>query len=130
MDNNQIPNVATRYIKTTVTAPNCSTIILGGLVQDRKDRGTNGIPVLSKIPVLGGIFRNTRNDKERRELVILMRPEVTLTKLDLQRLRSKVSDKTHFGPEIDEDDCPDCPPRVYGNDKQLPAPDLPSTDYE
>ena len=132
VDNNQIPNVATRYIKTTVTAPNCGTIILGGLVQDRKDRGVNGIPLLSRIPVIGGIFRNTRNEKDRRELVILMRPEVTLSKLDLQRLRSKVSDKTHFGPEIDQDDCPDCPPRVRydGSDKQLPQPDLPASDFE
>ncbi|MDQ6913595.1 MAG: hypothetical protein M3128_12060 [Verrucomicrobiota bacterium] len=129
VDNNDIPNIATRYIKTTVTAPNCSTIILGGLIQDRKDRSENGIPVLSKIPLLGALFRQTNRDKDRRELIILMRPEVSLSKLDLQRLRRKTSDKTHFGPEIDEDDCPDCPPRA-GEDKQLPAPDLPPNNYK
>jgi general secretion pathway protein D len=128
IDNNDIPTISTRYIKTTVTAPNCSTLILGGLVTDRNTRAQAGIPVLSRIPVIGGIFRNTSKAKAREELVILMRPEVSLTKTDLQRLRQKAQEKTHFGPEIDQDDCPDCPPGVIMNDGkevQLPAPDLP-----
>jgi hypothetical protein len=60
--------------------------------------------------------------------VILMRPEVSLTKTDLQRLRQKAQEKTHFGPEINHDDCPDCPPGVImsdGKQVQLPEPDLP-----
>ena len=129
VDGNAIPTIATRYIKTTVSAPNCSTIILGGLILDNGRKNKTGLPILSKIPVVGGLFRNTSTTKSRQELIILMRPEVSLTKLDLQRLRMKNSDKTHFGPEIDQDDCPDCPPRA-GTDKQLPAPDLPATDYK
>ncbi len=128
VDNNDIPNISTRYIKTSVTTPDCSTIVLGGLVTDRKRRDQSGIPVLSRIPVLGGLFRNTGKTKIREELIILMRPEVSLTKLDVQRLRQKTSDKTHFGAELEEDDCPDCPKAYDG--KQLPAPDLPASDYK
>ncbi len=127
VDGNSIPTIATRYIKTTVSAPNCSTIILGGLILDNKRLSKGGIPILSKVPLIGGLFRNTSNQKRRDELIVLMRPEVSLTKTDLQRLRQRNTEKTHFGPEIDQDDCPDCPPRVNGNDKQLPAPDLPET---
>ncbi len=131
IDNNQIPTIATRYIKTTVTAPNCSTIILGGLIMDRKDRNQAGIPVLSRIPLVGGLFRNTTNNKTRQELIILMRPEVTLTKLDLVRLRAKHEDKTHFGPELDQDDCPDCPKAEGADDKFMTPPDLPPVrDYK
>jgi general secretion pathway protein D len=128
IDGNEIPNIATRYIKTTVSAPNCSTIILGGLITDNNRRNVTGIPILSKIPVIGALFRNTAKVKDRRELVILMRPEVALTKLDLYRLRQKNSDKLHFGPEIDQDDCPDCPKPLPTEDKEivLPEPDLPS----
>lgn len=132
VDNNQIPNIATRYIRTSISAPNCSTIVLGGLITDDKQRNTTGIPVLSRIPVVGALFRNTGKIKKRTELIILMRPEVTLTKLDLARLRQKDEDKLHFGPELDQDDCPDCP--KTGVDKQiddkqvvLPGPDLPAT---
>ncbi|MGZ5023482.1 MAG: secretin N-terminal domain-containing protein [Chthoniobacterales bacterium] len=128
VDGNAVPTIATRYIKTTVSAPNCSTIILGGLILDNKRLSKGGIPILSRIPLVGGLFRNTSNQKRRDELIVLMRPEVSLTKSDLQRLRQRNTEKTHFGPEIDQDDCPDCPPRVNGNDKQLPSPDLPATD--
>jgi type II secretion system protein D len=125
---NSIPNIATRYIKTTVTAPNCSTIVLGGLISDDKRRDSSGIPILSKIPVIGGLFRNTNKTKSRAELIILMRPEVSLTKLDLHRLRQKNEDKSHFGPELDQDDCPDCPVPLPTDGKEivLPGPDLPS----
>jgi general secretion pathway protein D len=128
IDGNDIPNVATRYIKTTVSAPNGATIVLGGLITDNNRRGTSGIPLLSKIPVIGALFRSTTKTKDRQELVILMRPEVALTKLDLYRLRQKTEEKLHFGPEIDQDDCPDCPVPLPTEDKEivLPGPDLPS----
>jgi general secretion pathway protein D len=125
IDSNDIPTIATKYIKTTVSAPNCSTIVLGGLIEDEARRSVNGIPLLSKIPIVGALFRNTAKSKVRRELLVLMRPEVALTKLDLYRLRQKSSDKTHLGPEIDQDDCPDCPVPGDGKQFDLPAPDLP-----
>ncbi|MEO5754852.1 MAG: secretin N-terminal domain-containing protein [Chthoniobacterales bacterium] len=125
VDNNQIPNIATRYVKTTVSAPNCSTVVLGGLTMDRNDRGRTGFPILDRLPVIGALFSNTVKTKERNELIVLMRPEVTLTKLDLYRLREKQEGTTHFGPELEASDCPDCPPVIDG--KQLPPPDLPMT---
>jgi general secretion pathway protein D len=125
IDSNDIPTIATKYIKTTVSAPNCSTIVLGGLIQDEARRTENGIPLLSRIPLIGALFRNTAKVKSRRELLILMRPEVALTKLDLYRLRQKVEDKTHFGPALEQDDCPDCPKPGDGKQFDLPAPDLP-----
>ena len=117
IDGNSIPNIATRYIRTNVAAPNGSTIVLGGLITDSKRKNYTGIPVLGRLPLLGGLFRSTVVNKDRTELIILMRPEVTLTKLDLYRMRQKTEDKTHFGPEIDQEDCADCPPRV-GEDKE------------
>jgi general secretion pathway protein D len=126
IDNNQIPNIATRYIRTNVSAPNGSTIILGGLIQDRKDKNRSSIPYLSRIPVLGALFRNTGMSKDRRELIVLMCPQVTLTKLERYRLRQKWEENTHYGPEIDQGDCPDCP--KTGGEKQLPLPppDIPA----
>ena len=101
-----------------VAAANGSTIVLGGLIQDNKGKNYTGIPVLSRLPVIGAAFRSTVKTGNRTELIILMCPEVTLTKLDLYRLRAKNEDKTHFGPEIDQENCPDCPPRA-GEEKQL-----------
>jgi type II secretion system protein D len=125
IDGNLIPNIATRYIKTTVSAPNCSTIILGGLITDNKRKNKTGIPILSRIPVIGAIFRNTVEIKNRTELIVLLRPEVALTKLDIYRLRQKSEDKGHFGPELEQDDCPDCPKPSEDKEIVLPGPDLP-----
>ena len=123
---NDIPNIATRYIRTNVSAPNGSTIVLGGLIEDNKTKNYTGIPYLSRIPYVGALFRSTTSNKMRTELVILMRPEVTLTKLDAYRLRQKTEDRMHFGPELDQDDCPDFPKLEKGKQLTLPPPDLPA----
>ena len=128
IDGNSVPTIATRYIRSNVTAASGSTIVLGGLIQEQKNKSVSGIPILDKIPYLGAAFRSTSITKDRRELLILMCPEVTLTKLDLHRVREKAESKTHFGPEIDQGECPDCPPPA-GEGKeieQLPPPDLPA----
>jgi general secretion pathway protein D len=128
IDGNSIPTIATRYIRSNVTATSGSTIVLGGLITDDKRKSVTGIPILDKIPYIGAVFRNTTYNRMRTELIILMCPEVTASELDLHRLREKTEDKTHFGPEIDQGECPDCPPRP-GEGKQLdplPPPDLPA----
>ncbi len=124
IDNNKIPTINTRYIRTNVSAPNGATIVLGGLITDSKRKDYNGIMFLDRIPLLGYLFRNTSKVKDRTELIVLMRPEVSLTKLDLYRLRQKTEDRTHFGPELEQDDCPDCPTSIDG--KQLPPSNLKS----
>jgi len=124
VNGNSIPNIATRYVRTNVSAPSGSTIVLGGLITDSKDKTYTGIPVLSHIPYLGALFRSTVNNKNRTELIILMCPEVTMTNLELHKLREKIEDHTHFGPDIDQGYCPDCPPKAT-EEKQLPSPDLP-----
>jgi len=125
VDGNSIPNIATRYIRTNVAAPNGATIVLGGLITDDKRKNYTGIPVLARVPLLGSLFRSTTVSKNRTELIVLMCPQVSLSGLDLYRLRQKTEDKTHFGPEIDQGECADCPPSV-ASEKQLPPPDVPS----
>ncbi len=123
---NSVPTIDTRYIRTNVSAGNGSTIILGGLIEDQKQKNYQGFPYLSRIPLLGAAFRSTASGKQRRELIILMCPEVTLTKLDLYRLRQKwENNNTHFGPELDQAGCPDCPKVETGKQINLPPPDLP-----
>ena len=125
---NSVPTIDTRYIRTNVSAGNGSTIVLGGLIEDQKQKSYEGFPYLSRIPLIGAAFRSTASGKQRRELIILMCPEVTLTKLDLYRLRQKWENAhTHFGPELDQAECPDCPKVEGGKQLSLPPPDLPAS---
>jgi general secretion pathway protein D len=123
---NEVPTIATRYVRTSVSAANGSTIILGGLVEDTKQRNYQGFPYLSRIPLVGSLFRATSSGKTRTELIVLMCPQVTLTKLDAYRLRQKYEDTTHFGPELDQNECPDCPKVEGGKQLALPPPDIPA----
>jgi len=43
IDNNDIPNISTRYVKTSVTVPNESTLVLGGLIKQSTNRVKSGI---------------------------------------------------------------------------------------
>ena len=123
---NEVPTIATRYVRTNVSAANGSTIILGGLVEDTKQKNYQGIPYLSRLPLVGPLFRATSSGKTRTELIVLMCPQVTLTKLDAYRLRQKWEDTTHFGPELDQNECLDCPKAERGKQLALPPPDIPA----
>jgi type II secretory pathway component GspD/PulD (secretin) len=123
---NSVPTIATRYVRTNVSAANGSTIILGGLVEDTKQKNYQGFPYLSRIPLIGSVFRATSTSKQRNELIVLMCPQVTLTKFDAYRLRQKYEDTTHFGPELDQNECPDCPKTETGKQLALPPPDIPA----
>ena len=124
---NVVPTIDTKYIRTNVSAPNGSTIILGGLIQEQKQKQYQGIPYLARIPLIGAAFRGTATSKNRQELIILMCPQVTLSKLDAYRLRQRWEGTTHFGPELDQNECPDCPKAETGKQiNLLPPPDFPA----
>ena len=48
----------------------------GGLIQDDVDNATTGLPLLSEIPVLGYLFKNTREVTARRELLVMITPRI------------------------------------------------------
>jgi len=96
------------------------------LIQEQRNKQYQGIPYLARIPIIGAAFRGTATSKQRQELIILMCPQVTLTKLDSYRLRQRWENTTHFGPELDQAECPDCPKGEEGKQLPLPPPDIPA----
>jgi general secretion pathway protein D len=89
IDNNDIPNIAKRSLKTYVTVPNNGTLILGGLIKESVDLSKSGLPVLGNIPLIGPLFARTSKAKVRNELIVIMRPVVTLAPAETARLREK-----------------------------------------
>jgi general secretion pathway protein D len=66
-----------REAENSVVLTNHQTLVMGGLVQDRRSRTRAGVPFLSKIPVLGVLF--TGHDsavRQKREILILVTPHV------------------------------------------------------
>jgi Type II secretory pathway, component PulD len=73
---NKIPIIDTSMAETTVMVKDGSTIIIGGLRKDEKKKTSTGIPFLSKIPILGMIFKESLDEIERTELLIMITPTI------------------------------------------------------
>jgi general secretion pathway protein D len=88
------PTISTRRISTSVAVQDGQVIALGGLFRDSKSIGKNGVPLLSRIPVLGGLFGSHNNVQNRTELIVLLKPHVIRTPDDghavTEELRAKL----------------------------------------
>lgn len=70
------PTIQQRKLASTVATRSGQMIALGGLIRERSTSGRSGIPLLSQIPVIGGIFGQQTKDGSRTELIILLTPTV------------------------------------------------------
>lgn len=70
------PAISTRKLKTRAAVHDGETVMLAGLIDDSVDRGSAGIPGLSRIPVIGGLFGRQTSNKNRRETIVLITPTI------------------------------------------------------
>ena len=101
---NSVPTIDTKYIRTNVSAAERVDHYPGRIDPGPKEqKHYQGLPYLSRIPLIGAAFRSTVSGKKRQELIVLMCPQVTLTKLDQYRLRQRWENTHAFwaraGPE-------------------------------
>ncbi len=68
------PRIQQRKISSTVAINSGDTIILGGLIQENRDLSETGVPVLHKVPFLGGLFGKKEDNQDRTELIVLITP--------------------------------------------------------
>lgn len=71
-----IPQITVREMESMLQVPSGSTVILGGLMQDEISDNTNGVPGISKAPVIGNAFKAKDESNTKTELVIFLRPTV------------------------------------------------------
>jgi general secretion pathway protein D len=70
------PAISQRKIDSSVAIQDGETIALGGLITDSNSEGKSGIPFLQDVPLLGNLFRNTDDEHNRTELIVLITPHV------------------------------------------------------
>ena len=95
-----------RAIETNVLVDDGQIIVLGGLIEDTVSETREGVPVLSDIPVLGGLFRYDKRQRGKTNLMVFLRPyvvrdaqggnRVTLDRYDyMRRLQSQLQPGEH-----------------------------------
>ena len=70
------PRSTRRTVRTQVTVNDGDTVIIGGLIAENTIENKKFIPILSTLPFLGRMFQSTTIDKEQRELLIFITPNV------------------------------------------------------
>ncbi|HET9175955.1 MAG TPA: secretin N-terminal domain-containing protein, partial [Pseudolabrys sp.] len=71
------PTVSQRRVKSSISVTSGQTVLLAGLISERYERGSTGIPLLDRLPEpIGTAFSQRTNGLTRTELIIFIRPQI------------------------------------------------------
>ena len=70
------PRIDRREANTQGIARDGETMVSGGVFIDTQNNNVNGVPYLSRIPVLGWLFKNKTESISKQELLIFLTPSI------------------------------------------------------
>jgi general secretion pathway protein D len=82
-----------RQIGSRVAVRSGEALVLGGLIKDGSTAGSLGIPLLSRIPVIGALFGTQTQDSNRTELLVVITPRVVRTPYDAREVGVEMRDR-------------------------------------
>ncbi len=80
------PVISTREARTQVLVRDGQTIVIGGLRDEQRSNVRQGVPILSTIPLVGGLFGSVRKGKQETEIYIFITPRIIKTDEDADHL--------------------------------------------
>jgi len=88
------PTISNREVRTKLTVKDGQSILMGGLISNRKNNTESGIPLLKDIPVLGWAFKSQSETVDKTELLIMITPHVIGSENVLEQYVREFNDKT------------------------------------
>jgi len=73
---NGTPTILRKNIKTTVLVADGGTVVLGGVFTNSTDSASVGVPFLSKLPLLGWLFRRNTDNDSTTEMLVMISPKI------------------------------------------------------
>jgi type IV pilus assembly protein PilQ len=73
------PSIDKREATTQVLVVDGETMVIGGIFVDTQTNTVAGLPYLSRIPVLGWLFKNKTESVSKQELLIFLTPSIVKT---------------------------------------------------
>jgi hypothetical protein len=70
------PTLTVREVKTFARVANSTPFIIGGLIAEDDQKADRRVPFLGKLPLVGGLFRAKENKSGRREVIIVITPNI------------------------------------------------------
>ena len=71
-----VPSIDTREVQTQVLVSNGETIVLGGVYEQVKSSEVDRVPFFGDLPLIGALFRQSRERDEKSELLIFVTPKI------------------------------------------------------
>ncbi|HSX58682.1 MAG TPA: type II secretion system protein GspD, partial [Tahibacter sp.] len=93
-------SVAKREIETEIAVQSGQTVLLGGLIGESEVAGKDGVPGLSRIPIIGNLFGHTKKNRTRTELIVLITPRVVGNAVDAQSITEEYQRRFESLPPI------------------------------
>jgi general secretion pathway protein D len=87
------PVISTRTVETDLVVKDRQTVVLGGLTDRQRDRSQGGVPVLSSIPLLGGLFGRASRRTTETELFLFMTPRIIRTDDDVDAITDPLRER-------------------------------------
>ena len=82
-----------RQINSKVAVRSGESLVLGGLIRDNSTTGSSGLPVLSALPVIGGLFGTQKTNSGRTELLVVLLPRVLRADQDIREVGAEMRDR-------------------------------------
>jgi general secretion pathway protein D len=92
------PVISTRSVQTQLLIKDGQTVALGGLTDRQRDSNRGGIPVLSRIPLLGGLFGHTARNSNETELFLFLTPHVIRNDAEADSLTNPMLKRAESAP--------------------------------
>ncbi|MBM3861176.1 MAG: type II secretion system protein GspD [Verrucomicrobia bacterium] len=96
-----VPSIQKREAQSVVMVKDQSTVVLGGLIKEKKNRSQTKVPVLGDIPFLGWLFKSQQTNDERNELIVFIRPVVLRNELHTTGEAGRRLQMMESGKELD-----------------------------
>jgi type II secretory pathway component GspD/PulD (secretin) len=74
----QLPVLEVADVRTRVSIPDGGTLLIGGQKIGGESERQEGVPILSKIPLIGRLFENRSKIKDEKVLLILVKPTIII----------------------------------------------------
>lgn len=87
------PVIANRSAKTSVMVNDGQTIVIGGIIKENQERTANAVPLLSRIPVLGELFKSRTRSNQKSELMVFLTPHILRTEESINKVYNDARDK-------------------------------------
>jgi general secretion pathway protein D len=88
---NDQPNTSKKELVTSAIVNNGESVILGGYIKETTDFSRTSIPLLGDIPILGNLFQNKNEVKDKVNLVIIITPYIVPKSKDLSYVREQLA---------------------------------------